>query len=189
MRVALILHLSVVATWAPGCGPSIRRVHLADEYFERCYAGDRDPAYTDPERLRCWDRWLAFHTVGQSDERIGHARERLLQLNPERSMAVEMATGEMEMAEMEEAARVEVHEAPVVALTAAATGAEVTFEPETTPEERARHRPTRPRTATTHCDGSCLPPWESCVDACAPRDEGCVDACRSRFRTCAAACY
>lgn len=174
---------------AAGCGPSIRRVHLADEYFERCYAGDRDPAYSDDARRSCWDRWLAFHTVGQSDERIGHARERLLQLNPERAAAVEMATGEMEMIETEEHLRPE--EAPIVALTAAATGAELEAPParEETPELRARHRPPPPRVSTTRCDGTCLPPWEACVDACADRDHGCLDACRTRFRTCAAGCY
>ncbi len=183
------------------CGPSLRRVHTGDVYFERCSGGDRDDRYTDAERRRCWDAWLTHYTDGQSDERISHARERVTLLDPERSALIELATGEAELeAELAsseaEAAHLPPSEAPIVVLTGTATGADTdraTREArpprEETPELVERHRPTRPRTSTARCDGTCLPPWETCVDRCDDRDRACHNACRQRFRVCSSACY
>lgn len=196
MRRAAILHLLAggwLLAWGAvvpaGCGPSIRRAHLADEYFERCYAGDRDPRYRDEERRRCWDGWLGHHSLGQREERIAHARERLLRLSPERAAAVELATGEDAAEEAE--THLPPSDAPLAALTALATGADVEppREPPETPALRARHRPLPPRASSTRCDASCLPPWNACIEACAERDRPCVNACRARFRICAAGCY
>lgn len=190
MRAASVpLACLVLTVGLAGCGPSLRRVRLADEYFERCYAGDRDERYTDTARRSCWDGWLADYTVGQSDERISHARERLLMLDSESSALVELATGEGELSSASEGVPLE--SAPVVVLTATAVDADLENEVprEETPELRARHRPSRPRTITTHCDETCTPAWEACVDACADRDRGCFNACRMRLRTCASGCY
>ncbi len=186
-----LLTLGCVSVVAAGCGPSLVQVRLADQYFERCYAGDRDPRYSDVERRGCWDAWLADYTIGQSDERMSHARERLLMLDPQDSAMMELATGELEMTSAESEG-LPVESAPVVVLTRAATGTIAPTEGsprEETPELRARHRPSIPRASTARCDSTCLPPWEGCVDACTARDRGCYNACRLRFRTCAAACY
>jgi hypothetical protein len=188
---ALLALGALAAVAIGGCGPSLRRVRTAEQYFERCYAGERDDRYDASEQRACWEAWLASYTVGQSDERIGYARERLLLLDPEQSLLVEMATGEAELAE--DRAALEVHEAPVIVLTGTATGAELAPEERTerpeTPELRARHRPTPPRSSTARCDHTCMPVWEACVDACGDRERGCHSACRMRFRTCAGACY
>lgn len=189
--MATLLALGLAVSAPLGCGPSLRRVRTADQYFERCYAGERDDQFDASQRRACWEDWLANYTVGQSDERIGYARERLLLLDPEHSLLVEMATGEGELAE--DRAALEVHEAPIVVLTGTATGAELPREErserEMTPELRARHRPTPPRASTARCNTSCMPAWEACVDACLDRDRGCNNACRMRFRACNGACY
>ena len=196
--------LFALAASVSSCGPSLRRVHTGNVYFERCSGGDRDARYTDAERRHCWDAWLTHYTDGQSDERISYARERVTHLDPERSALIEMATGEAELeaeveAELatgEETAHLPPSEAPIVVLTGRVTGAETEREAreprpprEVTPELRARHRPTRPRTSTAHCDGTCMPPWEACVDSCDDRDRACHGACRQRFRICSSGCY
>lgn len=189
--------LSVFGVSAIACGPSLRRVHSGNVYFERCSGGDRDERYSDAERRRCWDAWLTHYTDGQSDERVSYARERVILLDPDRSALIEMATGEAELeAEVESDAHLPPSEAPIVVLTGTATGAETdraTREArprrEETPALRDRHRPTRPRTSTAHCDGTCLPPWEACVDRCDDRDRACHGACRQRFRVCSSGCY
>lgn len=176
-------------------------MHSGNVYFERCSGGDRDERYTDAERRHCWDAWLTHYTDGQSDERISYARERVTHLDPERNALIEMATGEAgleaEVASSDEArAHLPPSEAPIVVLTGTVTGAETDREErerrparEETPELRDRHRPTRPRTSTAHCDGTCLPPWEACVDRCDDRDRACHNACRQRFRVCSSGCY
>lgn len=78
---------------AIGCGPSLRRVHRSEVYFERCYAADLDRRVPVEERRACWQAWAAHWQEGQDPARIDYVRERLLRLDPERAAVVALATG------------------------------------------------------------------------------------------------
>lgn len=78
---------------AGACGPSLRRVHRSEVYFERCYAADFDARVPIEERRACWQAWMAHWQVGQPPDRIDYVRERLLRLDPERAAIVALATG------------------------------------------------------------------------------------------------
>ncbi|UJR80663.1 Hypothetical protein I5071_27120 [Sandaracinus amylolyticus] len=78
---------------AIGCGPSLRRVHRSNVYFERCYAADLDRRVPVEERRACWQAWATHWQEGQDPARIDYVRERLLRLDPERAALVALATG------------------------------------------------------------------------------------------------
>jgi hypothetical protein len=89
--LALACALALAAT--AGCGPSLRRVHQGNVYFERCYAADLDLAVPATERRACWQAWHEHYQVGASPERIDHATERLAMLDPAQADAIALATG------------------------------------------------------------------------------------------------
>ncbi len=88
--VALALVLAAVAS---GCGPSLRRVHQGNVYFERCYAADLDALVPPTERRTCWQAWHAHYQTGASPERIDYVTERLAMLDPAQAEAIALATG------------------------------------------------------------------------------------------------
>jgi hypothetical protein len=93
MRVLAVPVALVAGIAAAGCGPSLRRIHRAEVYFERCYAADLDAAVPIAERRACWQRWIAYYQVGQAPDRIDYVRERLLRLDPDRTAIIALATG------------------------------------------------------------------------------------------------
>jgi hypothetical protein len=167
---------SLVAT---GCGPSLRRVQQADEYFERCYAADRDERRTDDERRACWVAWNEHYRVGQAEDRIDYVRERLVMLDPRQASAIELTTGQEELDPG-------IEPAPEASPP---EGAEVTDTLHGDGPVRARRRPVAPRTRTSACAASCEPDFVACGNACEIADRGCTDACRHRFRQCARGCF
>lgn len=94
MRCLAISPLAIVALLAAiGCGPSLRRMHRSDVYFERCYAADLDRRVPVEERRACWQAWMTHWQTDQPPERIDYVRERLLRLDPERAALLALATG------------------------------------------------------------------------------------------------
>lgn len=174
----IVLAVTAQLLVAGGCGPSLRRVQQADEYFERCYAADRDEHRTDDERRACWIAWNEHYRVGQAEDRIDYVRERLVMLDPRQASAIELATGPQEL---------EV-EAPA-AEQAPPEGPELSEAARTEASVRARRRPVAPRARTSACGASCEPDFVACATACEIADRGCTDACRHRFRQCARGCF
>lgn len=98
MRRLAISPLAIAALLAAmldaiGCGPSLRRVHRSEVYFERCYAADLDQRVPVEERRACWQAWVAHWQHDQDPARIDYVRERLLRLDPERAALIALATG------------------------------------------------------------------------------------------------
>lgn len=198
---------------AIGCGPSLRRVHRSDVYFERCYAADLDPRVPAAESRACWQAWMTHWQADQPPERVDYVRERLLRLDPERAAILALATGgadtdpaplagtasgapAAEGETVEVAAAVE--PAPTPVIESGADGAATPIdEPEPAPREiaparerRARRTPLMPHVESVHCGEACRPVWVACTDRCADHDRtACLRACRLELRTCARACY
>lgn len=194
-RLLVLTALALVAFL--GCGPSIRLVAASNEYFEYCYAADRDAARTDAERRACWTAWQAHYEIGQPPERIDYAHERLVMLDPERRNAIELATGESGESEaVLEAEHAEPTPAadPAIVVqteTVAPEGAEVSsvFGDRGPATARARRSPVIPRSRSSACADVCAPDFRACALLCNLSDRGCVDACRHRFRQCAHSCF
>lgn len=201
--------LPVVAALVVGCGPSLRRIHLAEAYFERCYAGDRDALATDVERHDCWRAWLEHYAEGQAIERVDYAEERVITLDPDRRAILAIAlTEDVDEAPSFETAVVEtpvleasVVETPAPIVEAPVTEAPITHDavdpPATTELDRARdaeaaleaeraaraaelHRRHRPIAPTTSAP--------RCAAACEPAWVTCVDACAEGEDACVRAC-
>ena len=183
----LVLLASLLAF---GCGPSLRLVAASNDYFEYCYAADRDASRTDAQRRACWSAWQQHYETGQPPERIDYAHERLVMLDPERRNAIELATGESE-----EAAVVPVVQAetvvPVATETTSPEGAELSslLGARTPAPARERRSPVIPRSRGSACADVCAPDFRACALACTISDRGCVDACRHRFRQCTHSCF
>lgn len=103
---------------AIGCGPSLRRVHRSEVYFERCYAADLDRAVPIGERRACWQSWMAHYQLGQPPDRIDYVRERILRLDPERAEVVALAIGEGDPVPASQSEPAIAAEAELVAATA-----------------------------------------------------------------------
>jgi hypothetical protein len=94
MRCLAVLPVAVVTLIAAmGCGPSLRRMHRSEVYFERCYAADFDPAVAIAQRRACWLAWMEHWQADQPPDRVDYVRERVLRLDPERAAIVALATG------------------------------------------------------------------------------------------------
>ena len=196
LSIGVVVLGSLVTGSTLGCGPSLRRIHLADAYFERCYAGDRDERATDPERRACWRAWLASWRDDQPVERISFAEERAFGLDPERAAILAVTlTGDVEPDDPN--AGVEGAEpADLTSVDGVFVEPTPTVAAEPTPEEAARaierhrrHRPVVPRSATASCAAVCEPAWVECVETCGEAERACVSACRRSLRTCSAGCY
>jgi hypothetical protein len=127
MRWLAVLLLAIAAPLAvAGCGPSLRRVHRSEVYFERCYAADLDARVPIAERHGCWQGWLEHWQRDQSPERIDYVRERLLRLDPERAAVVAMALGggELDPVPMTDATPAIAAEARAVSAAASTSPAE-----------------------------------------------------------------
>lgn len=198
---------------AGGCGPSLRRIHLADAYFERCYAGDRDDRATDPERRACWRAWLGSWRDGQALERIDYAEERLLTLDPERAAILALAlTGEEggdsevlgledgsapgggaepDAIIVEETASAPAEGAGGVSTTAGVPERPSATDPEGAAEDAADAERAAARAEALHRRHRPLPPRTSspvCAAACEPRWVACTDGCVEGDRACVTAC-
>ena len=206
----LVLAALGLAAFA-GCGPSIRLVAASNEYFEYCYAADRDAARSDIERRACWTAWQEHYEIGQPPERIDYAHERLVMLDPERRNAIELATGESGESEavLEAELAAELAAEPIAvdptvtptvvdpAIVVVATevvapeGAEVmsVFGDRGPVTARARRSPVIPRSRSSACADVCAPDFRACALLCNLSDRGCVDACRHRFRQCSHSCF
>lgn len=189
---------------AAACGPSLRRMQRSDVYFERCYAADFDTQVPIEERRACWQSWLEHWQRDQAAPRIDYVRERILRLDPARSAAVALATGDEEIPH---AAPEIAREATIVVETTGgdatsndgsaeaiepAPAIDVASEPDTSPahdvgdapvlpshvppaQERRRSRMAPlPRATLPHCAEACRPGWTSCTTRC---DEGDHHAC------------
>lgn len=165
---------------AIGCGPSLRRIEQANEYFERCYAADRDEHRTDDERRACWLSWNQHYRVGQPADRLDYARERLVMLDPVHSSAIALATTDTEE---------DLEATPLASEPPPPEGPGVLDVVHPPTSVRERRRPIAPRTRTSACAAGCEPEYVACARACALSDRGCVDACRHRFRQCARGCF
>lgn len=198
----LVLAALGLAVFA-GCGPSIRLVAASNEYFEYCYAADRDAARSDIERRACWTAWQEHYEIGQPPERIDYAHERLVMLDPERRNAIEMATGES--GESEAVIEAELAAEPIAADPTVVEPAIVVAETEVVVPEgaevssvfgdrgpvtaRARRSPVIPTSRSSACADVCAPDFRACALLCNLSDRGCVDACRHRFRQCSHSCF
>ncbi len=201
---------ALVLGGAPACGPSLRRVQQANQYFERCFAADRDARRSDSERRACWTAWHEHYQVGQPEDRVDYVRERLVMLDPARSSVIELATSEVQEPEPGslEAGGMGVPgvEVSPEAATPDAASEAATTEPATTepappegaelsallggrPTVRQRRRPVAPRVRTSACAAACEPDFVACANRCEIADRGCTDACRHRFRQCSRGCF
>jgi len=191
LRLVLAHSALALAVAASGCGPSIRLVAASNEYFEYCYAADRDAARTDVERRACWAAWQAHYEIGQPPERIDYAHERLVMLDPERRNAIELATGESGEALAEASANIEPTVVQAMDPALRPEGAEVSsiFGDRGPVTARARRSPVIPRSRSSACADVCAPDFRACALLCRLSDRGCVDACRHRFRQCAHGCF
>lgn len=199
-----------------GCGPSLRRVHQGNVYFERCYAADLDVAVPAQERRACWQAWHAHYQLGASPERIDHATERLAMLDPEQAEAIALATGSDsvesetepggtslgEIVSAEPDARVQEPEATVV--PASEPTSEAAIEPpvaDAPPEARLVEDTTthvqiveaeeRARAAERRSHRSIVVPRSTtphCARTCQPIWERCAATCTADERGCVAAC-
>jgi len=178
---------AVLGAGGPAGGPSRRRVEQANEYFERCFAADRDVRRSDSERRACWTAWHEHYEVGQPDDRIDYVRERLVMLDPARGSVIELATAEVEESEP---GSVEPGAAEAVEAEAAPPeGPELSSLLEGQPTVRQRRRPVAPRVRTSACAAACEPDFVTCANGCEIADRGCTDACRHRFRQCSRGCF
>lgn len=160
----------------------------ANLYFERCYAADRDPLRTDDERSACWQAWSTHYEIGQPQDRLDYAHERLVMLDPRQGTAITLATGDLgEMVALGEGAPVPETETEAPA-SVVPEGPELsdTLRPR---RARAPRRASPPRTLTSECARECDPSFQACSTQCAPADRACTDACRHRFWQCARGCY
>ena len=152
--------------WLPsatGCGPSLRRMHQADRYFERCYVADLTPGVPAARRLRCWQRWLRHYAAHQPPRRIAYARARVQQLRAGRSL----------------------EPLPGLAAAGAPRGAPLVATSRPSPAPPAGDQDEIPRP----CEKPCLRRWERCVASCPPFDPECIHSCRAGLHICERACY
>ena len=169
-----------------GCGPSLRLVAASNDYFEYCYAADRDDRRTDEERRACWTAWQAYYQTGQAPDRLDYVRERLVMLDPARASAIELATGESP-----ETTAVEPAIVVVGTDTTQPEGGELmsVIGERPAPTARERRSPVIPRSRSSACADVCSPDFRACALACRLSDRGCMDACRHRFRQCSHGCF
>lgn len=198
---------------ASGCGPSLRRIHLADAYFERCYGGDRDARATDPERRACWQAWLASWRDGQAIERIDYAEERVMTLDPARAAILAIALTDESMGgtlaepdgpEGDPAAEAGARDGSMTDAAAGTTAdgtasgvpdAEVIAStPSIAPDDGTTSTPdaaAAARAEELHRRHRPLTPRTSspsCAATCEPTWTGCVDACTEDDDACVRAC-
>jgi hypothetical protein len=218
---AIVVAVLVIA--APivtaGCGPSLRRMHRSEVYFERCYAADFDPQVPIDERRACWQAWMEYWQRDQPIERVDYVRERILRLDPAHSAVVALAIGDAESESPAQSAEptprgsdvvsesatviassselVEPSASVAVASEPDASAAE-TIDESTTPvnvilpahERRRARTPRLPRTVSSHCAEACRPNWTHCTTRCSEGDRhACLRACELELRTCARACF
>lgn len=62
---------------APSCGPSVQNIYEGNLRFEHCYRLDLDKEAAKGHRERCWQRWIAVYSFGQTRDRIEYARRRV----------------------------------------------------------------------------------------------------------------
>lgn len=193
-----------------GCGPSLRRMHRSDMYFERCFAADFDLRISVEERRACWQAWMEHWQRDQSVERVDYVRERIFRMDPAHSEVVALATGDVEsepsmsVLELEPASGQVMSESTMTIASSTElvestpiAPAEVVDEPPAPPStiapahERRRTRiPPLPRTASPHCGEACRPSWTQCSSRCSEGDHrACLRACELELRTCARACF
>lgn len=153
----------------------------ANEYFERCYAADRDVRRGDDERRACWLSWRDHYAVGQPDDRVDYVRERLVMLDPRNGDA-------MALSMVDEETGAEGGEVLATEPTPP-EGPELSDSLRTDEPARVRRRPVAPRTRTSACGAECEPSFVTCARACEIADRGCTDACRHVFRQCARGCF
>ncbi len=72
------------------CGPSPRWTYLGNRYFEYCHRADLERSASDAELAQCWDAWLKSYAVGQSRERLQHAKERRMLLRGGEALRMSM---------------------------------------------------------------------------------------------------
>jgi hypothetical protein len=207
--------LAVALLAVAGCGPSLRRVHQGNVYFERCYAADLDVTVPAEERRACWEAWHAYYQMGASPERIDHATERLAMLDPEQAEAIALATGTGTADETGDSALVEMVspvttpdpdppvDGPLTVEVATTEPAHVPLVEDTqthvqiveeaerarAEERRSHRRIVAPPTTTPHCARTCRPLWEHCTAGCTADERGCVAACRRELTICSRGCY
>ncbi len=161
-----------------GCTPSLRMVHQSTTYFEQCHAADLDREMSIPEKRACWDTWLSHYTIGQTPERVMHARARMDALGRGEEMRALPGTNAERTA-------------AYLANTQTAEG-----EAEATDASEGRRGPPPPSlrrpppdTSIGPCQSVCNPRWDRCLIRCGDRGERCVTACQVEYRTCRAACF
>lgn len=88
----LMLRLTclVILAGFSACGPSPRWTHLGNRYFEYCHRADLERVAGDAELAACWDGWLENYAVGQSRDRLQHAKERRLLLRGGEALRVSL---------------------------------------------------------------------------------------------------
>jgi len=181
------------------CGPSLRRLHRSDVYFERCDAADLDVRVPVEERRACWQAWLANHAEAAPRERVGYARERHLHLERMGADAVALSTGvEVEAPDAIQTEAATLAGAPSeTAVPAASTPIPAA---DSSPDGRVDRAPPRrvqgphpsvpPAQDAAACAARCRPAWDACAAPCGgTARQACLHACRASLRVCAHACY
>ncbi|MCA9531637.1 MAG: hypothetical protein KC543_16015 [Myxococcales bacterium] len=157
---ALVGLLATAACATTGCASSVRMMHEGTTYFERCRAGELDPAVSIPQRSACWARWLEYYTDGQPEPRVAYAERR----------AAALARGET-LPPLPD-------NTPLPPLA-----------PPTVDAAAAERRPSPPAGEASACRELCRPRWDTCVDACHEGAKRCMAACKLDYDTCSRACF
>lgn len=193
MSRAPVLCLAV-GLFVLGCGPSLRRVQQSRVYFERCYAADFDARIPLAEKHACWTAWRAHYTIGQPQDRLAYAGDRIY--------AIEHGESVPRLPGLPAAAMGPRTAAPVTAVSlppaeeppAGEHAAEeaVPADAEELPRPRARRArrpPPLPRTSNPACAAAaCEPRWRECTEACG-ETESCETACDVELTACARGCF
>ena len=61
-----------------GCGPNIAVMYTNSLMFEHCFSLDLYSNVNTEDKLMCWHTWIDHHAVGQNDNRLQYAWNRII---------------------------------------------------------------------------------------------------------------
>ncbi|MCA9583131.1 MAG: hypothetical protein KC416_15135 [Myxococcales bacterium] len=158
-----VVGVAVLAHALTACGPSLRRVHTSDQYFELCNTAHADESYSQEDRAACWRAWIKHYGSFQPPEQVEYALDRLEVLEG-RTAPTPVKTPKL----------------PQGALP----GSEQNVDKPTQPSEP----PMEDEAGTSACASYCHQEWRSCLARCERNATPCQAACQMTQQTCRGGC-
>lgn len=179
----------VLASVAPGCGPSVQSIYEGNVRFEHCNRLDLDQKIAMSHREACWREWLRLYTYGQVRDRIEYARMRLLSLeqgDPSKP------TLQLDVARKPEERSWYLSSPVSTSPTPAPSGSVAAPDAGVASTETKNQRPAERPALEQECGGRCRDAWSTCrarCDADAGRTTKACALCEPDYKKCMKRCF